>query len=117
MVLERFRRKKEEGEAGKESEFLELDSSAFERQREVNVHVETLEDFSDTNRIQDLVRDGAVVFLKIKKLRMQDISELKRSVEKLRKTCSAMSGDIVGVDEDFLVLTPNFAKVFRGKAE
>jgi SepF-like predicted cell division protein (DUF552 family) len=52
---------------------------------------------------------------KIKELRERDINELKRSVDKLRKTCSAMSGDIVGVDEDFLIITPSFAKIFRGK--
>jgi len=115
MVFERFRKKqKAEGEESGE-EFLELDSSAFDRQKEVNVRIETLEDYSDTGRIQGLVRDGSVVFLKIKKLRMQDISELKRAVEKLRKTCAAMNGDIVGVDEDFLILTPNFARVYRGK--
>lgn len=115
MVFERFlkggKRKKEE----KEEEFVELDASAFAQQRQINVRIETLEDYSDTTRVQNLVRDGTVVFLKIKKLRMQDIGELKRAVQKLRKTCTAMNGDIVGVDEDFLILTPNFAKVYRGK--
>ena len=53
--------------------------------------------------------------LKIKELRETDINELKRSVDKLRKTCIAMSGDMVGLDEDFLVITPNFARVYRGK--
>ena len=40
--------------------------------------------------------------------------ELKRAVDKLKKTCVAMDGDIIGVDEDFLVLTPNYAKIWRG---
>lgn len=114
-MFERFR-KKQKAEEEKEEEFLELDASAFDRQRQVNVRIENLEDFSDTNRIQSLVREGNVVFLKIKKLRMQDIGELKRAVQKLRKTCTAMNGDIVGVDEDFLILTPRFAKVYRGRA-
>lgn len=114
MVFERFH-KKQAGGKEKEEEFLELDESAFDRQKQINVRIETLEDYSDTGRVQSLVRDGNVVFLKIKKLRMQDISELKRAVEKLRKTCVAMNGDIVGVDEDFLIITPNFARVYRGK--
>ena len=100
--------KKEEGE-----EFVEIKQPMEEGK--VNVRVETLKDYIDTDRIQQLIREGNVVFLKIKELRNRDISELKRSVDKLRKTCVAMNGDIVGVDEDFLVITPNFARIFRGK--
>jgi len=65
--------------------------------------------------VQQLVRDGNIVFLRIRELREKNISELKRSVEKLKKTVVAMNGDIVGVDEDFLVITPTSAKIFRGK--
>lgn len=115
MVFEKFLKGGKRKDEEKEEEFVELDASAFTQQRQINVRIETLEDYSDTTRVQNLVRDGTVVFLKIKKLRMQDIGELKRAVQKLRKTCTAMNGDIVGVDEDFLILTPNFAKVYRGK--
>jgi SepF-like predicted cell division protein (DUF552 family) len=95
--------------------FLELNTSHFTEKSQVSVRVENLENYSDTDRIQGMLRNGNVVFLKIRELRERDINELKRSVDKLRKTCSAMSGDIVGVDEDFLIITPSFAKVFRGK--
>lgn len=125
MVFDFFKKKtdesaKEEGEKPKEGEkkpkgdWVELDSAAFKEDFSVKVRVETLKDFADTNRIQGLVREGSIVFLKIKGLRQRDLNELKRSVEKLKKTCTAMSGDIVGVDEDFLVLTPDYAKIFRG---
>ena len=112
-----------EGAEGKEgtkmkkkpkSDWVELDSAAFKEDFSVNVRVETLKDFADTNRVQQMVREGNIVFLKIKGLRQKDLNELKRAVEKLKKTCTAMSGDIVGVDEDFLVLTPDYAKIFRG---
>jgi SepF-like predicted cell division protein (DUF552 family) len=95
-------------------DWVELDTSHFKEDFGVKVRVETLKDFADTNRIQSLVREGNIVFLKIRGLRQKDLNELKRSVEKLKKTCTAMSGDIVGVDEDFLVLTPDYAKIFRG---
>lgn len=102
-------------EKGKEpeEEFVEIEAKP-EDQR-VSVKIDILRDYSDTERIQSLVRDGTVVFLKIKDIRQRDITELKRCVDKLRKTCLAMNGDIVGVDEDFLVVTPSFAKVYRGK--
>ena len=94
-------------------EFIEIEP--HKEETKVNVRVETLRDYIDTDRIQQLVREGNVVFLKIKELRNRDMNELKRAVDKLRKTCTAMDGDIVGVDEDFLVITPNFAKIYRGK--
>jgi len=97
-----------------EEEFIEIQPEAEDRR--INVKIDTLKDYSDTERVQTMVREGNVVFLKIKDIRQRDITELKRCVERLKKTCLAMNGDIVGVDEDFLVITPDFAKVYRGKA-
>lgn len=94
-------------------EFIEIPE--FKEERKVNVKIEDLKEYSDTNRIQQLVREGYVIFLKIKELRSKDLTELKRAVEKLKRTCMAMGGDIVGVDEDYLILTPSFATVYRGK--
>lgn len=116
MVLEKLFKKIKTEEAEKGEEFVEIDAAALKEERGVNVRIETLEDYVDTDRIQGLVREGNVVFLRIKKLRQKDISELKRAVDKLRKTCIAMNGDIVGVDEDFLIITPQFAHIYRGKA-
>ncbi len=96
-------------------EFMELNTSHFAERSQVSVKVENLENYADTDKIQSMLRDGNVVFLKIRELRERDINELKRAVDKLRKTCTAMNGDIVGVDEDFLIITPSFAKIYRGK--
>lgn len=95
-------------------DLTELDESFFKETANVNVVVDSLKGFEDADRVQNVLRDGKVVFLRIKELRENDINELKRSVEKLKKTCTAMDGDIAGVDEDVLILTPNYAKVFRG---
>lgn len=98
-----------------EEDFIEVNPA--EEEGRVNVKIESLNSYMDTERIQGLVRDGSVVFLRIRGLREKDINELKKAVEKLKKTCSAMNGDIVGVDEDFLIITPQFARIYRGKAE
>ena len=97
-----------------EEEIVEIDPARLSEDK-INVRVSILKSFSDTESIQQLLREGAVVFLKIKELRDRDISELKRSIDRLRKTCMAMNGDIVGVDEDFIILTPSYARIFRGK--
>ena len=43
----------------------------------------------------------------------RDIVELKRVVNKLKKTCDAIEGDIAGFGEDWVVVTPGFAHVYR----
>lgn len=102
-------------EKSKESDIVEIDPSVLSGEQKVNVRIDTLKDFLDTDRVQQMVREGNVVFLKVKELRDKNVAELKRSVDKLKKTCLASGGDIVGVEEDFLVLTPQFAKIYRGK--
>ncbi len=109
-LFEKFKQQKNE-----ESDVVEVDPSVLSGEQKVNVRIETLKDFLDTDRVQQMVREGSVVFLKVKDLRDKNVAELKRSVDKLKKTCMATGGDIVGVEEDFLVLTPQFAKIYRGK--
>lgn len=95
-------------------EFVEVQPAVEDNN--VTVKIDTLASYADADRVQQSLREGSVVFLRIRDLREKDINELKRAVEKLRKTITAMNGDVVGVDEDFLVLTPQFAKIYRGKA-
>jgi SepF-like predicted cell division protein (DUF552 family) len=97
-----------------EEEFIELDTEEAQTPSgKVPIRVDKLEDFSDTDRIQKIIRDGSIVLVKIKSLRNKDISELKRAIDKLRKTTVAMNGDIAGIDEDFIIVTPAFAHVVR----
>ncbi len=95
-------------------ERVELDENIFKEDRNLAVVVENLKEFSDVERIQDMVREGKLVFLRIRGMRETDINELKRSVERLKKTINASDGDIVGVDEDVLICCPPNARVFRG---
>ncbi len=98
-----------------QTEYIEVDSEAVNTDSgKVPIRVETLGDFNDTERILKYLREGSIVLLKIRSLRDKDLGELKRSVEKLRRTCMAINGDIAGVEEDWLIACPQFAKVHRG---
>ncbi|HLE07892.1 MAG TPA: cell division protein SepF [archaeon] len=99
-------------ELGQE-EYIELDTQGDAAGAKVPIRVDKLEDFADTDRVQKAVREGSIVFLKIKSMKEKDISELKRAIDKLRKTCVALNGDIAGIDEDFVILCPSFAHVAR----
>jgi SepF-like predicted cell division protein (DUF552 family) len=106
-LLKKVRPEKEE------EEFIEIDTSAFRDEGKIRVRVENLRDFPDTPRIQKLLREGNVMFIKIKDLREKNLAELRKAVNRLKKTCMAMDGDIVSVDEEYLIVTPSFARVYR----
>ncbi|MBU0898726.1 MAG: cell division protein SepF [Nanoarchaeota archaeon] len=79
----------------------------------IGIKIDKLTDFGDTERILRNVRDGKLIFLKIKTLREKDMGELKRAVERLRKTVIAGNGDIAGVEQDWLILTPEAMVIHR----
>jgi SepF-like predicted cell division protein (DUF552 family) len=99
-----------------EDNYVEVNvmDSAEKKVGHIGIRVEKLSDFGDTDKVLKHIRSGSVIFLKIKDLREKDMGELKRAVEKLKKTVAANNGDIAGVEQDWLVLTPHFAKVERG---
>jgi len=97
-----------------ENEFIELDTSNSDAPSgKIAIRVEKIDEFADSERIQKALRDGSIVLAKIRHLKDKDLSELKRAIDKLRKTCVAINGDIAGIDEDWVILTPNFAHVVR----
>ncbi|MEM5773307.1 MAG: cell division protein SepF [Candidatus Aenigmatarchaeota archaeon] len=115
MVVKKLKELKEKiSKKGEEEGFVEVETG-FEEENKINVKIDSLKSYADVERILQFLREGNIIFLRIKDLRTKDINELKKAVEKLKKTCAAMDGDLVGVEEDFLVITPKFARVYRGK--
>jgi len=100
-----------------EQEYVELDtSSASEAKGKVVVRPYVVDNFEDIKGILDALREGSTIALvNIRTLREKDIIELKRAINKLKKTTDAISGDIAGFGEDYIVATPNFARIHRFK--
>lgn len=97
-----------------EEEYLELDTEKEDGVSKVIVRPFNIEDFSDIKEILDCLREGKTIALvNIKPIKDKDVIELKRAVNKLKKTCDAIDGDIAGFGEDYIVITPSFAKVYR----
>ncbi|MFA6888304.1 MAG: cell division protein SepF [Candidatus Woesearchaeota archaeon] len=98
-----------------EEEYVELDTSAHESSKnKVTVRPYAISDFADIKIILDALRDGnTIVLVNIKPLKDKDLVELKRAINKLKKTCDAIEGDIAGFGDDYLVLTPAFAQIYR----
>jgi len=100
--------REEEGE-----EFVEV--TPQDEKNQVNVKIDTMSSYSDAERVLQHLREGHVIFLRIRELREKNLNELKRAVDKIKKTANAMNGDMVGVDEDFLIVTPQYARIYRGQ--
>ena len=99
--------------AGEEYMEVNLMDADEKKMGKLGIKIESMDDFSDADRILKQIREGVVIFLKIKGLRDKDMGELKRAVEKLKKGVAANNGDIAGVEQDWLVLTPQFAVIHR----
>jgi len=99
-----------------EKEYLELDTEGGESKANIIVRPFVINDFSDIKEILDSLREGyTIALINIKPLKDKDLVDLKRAINKLKKTCDAIDGDIAGFGEDYIVVTPSFAKVYRSK--
>lgn len=98
-------------------EYVELNQGKEDKSR-VIVRPYVMEEFEDIKMILDALREGSTIALiNIRPLKDKDIIELKRAINKLRKTCEAIEGDIAGFGEDYIVAVPYFAQIFRSKEE
>lgn len=100
-----------------EDEYLELNTNEKKgAAKKVVIRPIVLNDFADLKIILDVMREGTTICLvNIKPLKEKDLIELKRAINKLKKTTEAIGGDIAGFGDDTLVITPAFAEIFRGK--
>ena len=74
-----------------------------------------IEEFEQIKPILDALREGhTIALINIKPLKDKDLVELKRAINKLKKTCDAIEGDIAGFGENWIAAVPNFACIYRG---
>ena len=97
-------------------DYVELGPEKEEGKAKIVVRPFVIEDFDDIKPILDSLREGyTIALINIKPLKEKDLIELKRAINKLKKTTDAIEGDIAGFGEDYIVVTPSFASVHRTK--
>ena len=95
-------------------DYLEIDSARDIEKSKILVKPFMIQTFDDVKMPLDSLREGyTIALVNIKPLRDKDIIELKRAINKLKKTTDAIGGDIAGFGEDWIVVTPSFARVHR----
>ena len=102
----------EESEAG----YVELDKeSPSDSKSRMQVRPYVIEEFENIKSILDALREGnTVALINIKPLKDKDLVELKRAINKLKKTCDALEGDIAGFGENWIAAVPKNAFIYRG---
>jgi len=96
--------------------YVELGPEKEEGRAKIVVRPFVIEDFDDIKPILDSLREGyTIALINIRPLKEKDLIELKRAINKLKKTTDAIEGDIAGFGEDYIVVTPSFASVHRSK--
>ena len=100
-----------------EQGYVELGSeSAVNTKSKLMVRPFVIEEFEHIKPILDALREGrTLALINIKPLKDKDLIELKRAINKLKKTCDAIEGDIAGFGENWIAAVPNFAYIYRGQ--
>jgi len=98
-----------------EDEYVELNTDADHgTSSRIVVRPFVMEDFTDIKSVLEVLREGyTICLLNIRPLREKDMIELKRAINKLKKTVEAIGGDIAGFGEDYIVVVPSFAEIYR----
>lgn len=113
-LKEKLSTKDDPTEMEHQEEYVELGKSEFDDKTKVIVRPFVLDDFEDIKPILDTLREGyTIALVNIRPLKDRDLVELKRAINKLKKTCDAIEGDIAGFGEDYIVVVPSFASIYR----
>lgn len=110
-----FNLKKIFGSEGRDEDYVEIDlNSTTPQENKVIVKPFMLRQFDDITEILNSLREGyTIAVIDIKPLKTKDVVELKRAIQKIKKTVEALEGSIAGFGENTIIATPQFAKIHR----
>jgi len=102
-----------------EEGYVELGADTSEEVgSKVTVRPFVIEDFESIKPILDSLREGnTIALVNIKPLKDKDLVELKRAINKIKKTCDAIEGDIAGFGDNWIAAVPSFASIYRHKTK
>ena len=99
-----------------EPEYIEIDLGREVKKAKVIVRPFVLKSFEDVNPILNALREGyTIAIIDIKPLRAKDVIELKRAISKIKKTTDALEGNIAGFGESIIIVTPQFADIYKSR--
>lgn len=112
-LLSRLFGKREEEKKELSPEDIAEVPEIHETDGQMTIVVDNLDSYAACDRILRKVKANHVVIAKIKDLKDTNMDELKQSVNRLKTHIASLEGDIAGVGEEWLIITPKTAKVQR----
>lgn len=101
-----------------DKDFLHVDDTGPGEKAKIVLRPYSLQEFEDVKPILDALREGYTIpLVNIRGLKDKDLVELKRAINKLKKTTDAIEGDIAGFGEDWIAIVPSFASIHREKKQ
>jgi len=98
--------------AEKEEESVEFPEEQLAEEK-LNVRIDYLSGTEDVDRVAKFVKEGSIMFLKIKDLQKKDLGLLQTTVQKMKRTCTQYGWDVVGLEDGYLIVAPSFARIER----
>lgn len=112
-------KKKEEFIEDEADDYLSLtehNSKTNHDDKVVDVRVFMLDDYENIRDILDVIRgEDTVCLIDIHLLRNKDPDELRRAVDKVKKTIEAVDGELIGFHENWILAAPKQVRVHKGK--
>ncbi|MFH0836656.1 MAG: cell division protein SepF [Candidatus Aenigmatarchaeota archaeon] len=99
----------------KKDDYMELSHNETMENKQVPIHIEKLIEYADSDRIQKKLREGTLMLVNVKDFRDKNLGELKIAIERIKKTCDAVGGDVVGVSNDWLIVCPANTHIERNQ--
>lgn len=94
----------------------EMDIKTHKENKVLDVKVFVLDDYENIRDILDVVRsETTMCLIDIHLLRNKDPDELRRAVDKLKKTVEAVSGEVVGFHENWILVAPKNVHIHKGR--
>ena len=101
-------------EVEQEDGYVELDTVSADMKSKVVVRPCVLNEYDEIKDVLNILREGkTIVLLNIAPLKEKDIVELKRAINKLKKTIEAVNGEVAGFGDDYIIACPSFAAIYR----
>jgi len=117
MGLFSWRKKEQDySDLAEDEGYVELDTDVEDSTSKILIRPFTLNDFEDIKEILNSLRTGhTIALVNIRPLKDKDLVELKRAINKLKKTTDAIDGEIAGFGDDYIIVTPAFASIYKSQ--
>lgn len=114
-----FKKKQEEFIEDGSEDYLsisDVDVKTHVEEKIVDVRVFVLDDYENIRDILDIIRgEKTICLIDIHLLRNKDPDELRRAIDKLKKTVEAVDGELVGFHENWVLASPKNVHIHKGK--